>query len=235
MNIFQYSARAIIKNSFHFSVWLIEQFYDMRPYIEKKRLLKNYPEGSLGRDISDCLEANNLNLVPHFESHDLKHTLLGYEMNAVDEIRMQAFMIGNGNYTIASFTIFIFGMMLLPDLWLLFYKDFSKGELAQPISTWQIDEFAKKPTEQLRREIFNYNTSPKKYFTMRTLAKSCAIIVTIAGICGMLYCMPFLFSSSLADLIGAGFPFVGASILTSGGLIALSSLVKHSKTKHVLA
>lgn len=38
-------------------------------------------------------------------------------------------------------------------------------------------------------------------------------IITIgAGIFGMLFCYPHLWSSNLADLIGAGFPFVGGAV-----------------------
>ncbi|WP_343744769.1 hypothetical protein [Chitinophaga sp.] len=42
----------------------------------------------------------------------------------------------------------------------------------------------------------------------------------------MIYCLPFLFSSSMKDLVGAGFPFVGGAIIASAGLIALSNLAK---------
>jgi hypothetical protein len=40
----------------------------------------------------------------------------------------------------------------------------------------------------------------------------------------MLFCFPFLWSSNIADLVGAGFPFVAGAILTIGGLINLSIL-----------
>ncbi|NLR65346.1 hypothetical protein HGH92_13590 [Chitinophaga varians] len=42
----------------------------------------------------------------------------------------------------------------------------------------------------------------------------------------MIYCLPFLFSSSMEDLVGAGFPFVGGAIIASAGLIASSNLAK---------
>ena len=73
-----------------------------------------YADGTLGKDIANCLEKNNLRFVPNYESHDLKHVLLDFKMTPVDEIRMQAFMLGNGNYSIPGFAIFIFGALLLP-------------------------------------------------------------------------------------------------------------------------
>ena len=74
-------------------------------------------------------------------------------MTAEDEIRMQAFMIGNGNYSIPSFTIFFFGALLLPDLWLTFYSDFKKGRQTIPISKWTINDFAYKQISELRTEL----------------------------------------------------------------------------------
>jgi len=49
----------------------------------------------------------------------------------------------------------------------------------------------------------------------------------VAGIFGMLFCFPFLWSSNIADLVGAGFPFVAGAILTIGGLVNLSILSKN--------
>ena len=42
-----------------------------------------------------------------------------------------------------------------------------------------------------------------------------------AGAFGMLFCYPFLWSSNMADLVGAGFPFVGGALLFGFGLVSL--------------
>lgn len=124
MNIFQLIARSIIRKSFHLSVWTIEQFYNIAVYEEKARQLDDLPEGTLGKDIGACLKRNGLRLVPGYESHDLKHVLLGFKMTPVDEIRLQAFMLGNGNHTLPSFAIFIFGALFLPICGVPFTKTF---------------------------------------------------------------------------------------------------------------
>ena len=90
MNIFQHKSRTIIKNSFHLSVWTIEQFHDIVLYEQKAKKLQELPNGTLGKDIANCLDKNGLRLVPNYESHDLKHVLLDFKMTPVDEIRMQA-------------------------------------------------------------------------------------------------------------------------------------------------
>jgi hypothetical protein len=228
MNIFQIIARTIIKKSFHLSVWTIEQFHDIAIYEQKARELKQLPDGTLGKDIANCLEKNNLRLVPNYESHDLKHVLLDFEMTPVDEIRMQAFMLGNGNYSVPSFAIFIFGALLLPDLWTTFYKDYKNGLNSKPIKNWTIEEYAHCQTLTLRQIVVNYSKRQPMEFNMKSLVKFGAFTAIIFGTFGMLFCLPFLFSSNLADLVGAGFPFVGGAIIASGGLIALSNLTKKS-------
>ena len=230
MNIFQRLSRIIIKASFHFAVWTIEQFHDMSRYEEKVRKLQALPEGTLGKDIANCLKNNRLRLVPNYESHDLKHVLLDFKMTPVDEIRMQAFMIGNGNHSIPSFAIFIFGAILLPELWSVFYNDFKKGKEVRPISKWTIDDYAHLQTSTLREMIFDYVPTKQNGINTRSLTKIGAYMAIVLGTLGMLFCLPFLFSLSVADLIGAGFPFLGGSIIAGAGLVALSNLAKSNES-----
>ncbi len=42
------------------------------------------------------------------------------------------------------------------------------------------------------------------------------------GAAGMLFCLPYLFSPALEDLVGAGLPFLGGSILFAAGMVSLS-------------
>lgn len=229
MNILQIIARRIIKKSFNLSVWTIEQFHDIAVYEQKTRELKKLPDGTLGKDIANCLEEYKLRLVPNYESHDLKHVLLGFKMTPVDEIRMQAFMIGNGNYSIPSFAIFIFGALLLPDLWVKFYKDYTNGKKSKPIKKWTIEDYAHCQTSTLRELVLNYSPETKTGFEMKKLIKLGSYLAITLGTFGMIFCLPFLFSSNIADLVGAGFSFVGGTIIASAGLISLSNLTKQTK------
>lgn len=231
MNILQKMARKIIESSFNFSVYIIQRFYLMDTYANKIENLRQYPIGTLGNDIAKCLDENKLTLVPNFESHDLKHVLLDYKMTPVDEVRMQSFMLGNGNYTIPCFAILIFGTILLPEEWNTFYKDFKRGRQSKPISSWTIEDFANLETLNLRKRIFTVNHKTKPIFNMEKLTKYAAVISIVAGIFGMIFCLPFLFSQNLADLVGAGFPFIGGAILTTGGLLALSNLAIRNTRK----
>ena len=57
---------------------------------------------------------------------------------------------------------------------------------------------------------------------MKRVAIMGSFSAIIVGLFGMLYCLPYLFSPKLEDLVGAGFPFVGGAILFASGLISLS-------------
>lgn len=213
----------IIKTAFHLSVWLIERFHNMKAYEKQVDYLRKLPKGTLGREMADCLDKHQLNLVPGYESHDLKHSLLKYDMTPVDEIRLQSFMLGNGNISLPSIAIFTFGFLLLPHKWVQLAKDFQLGFQSKPIKSWTIKDFAHRDIEQLRKQVIMTN---KKTINlagfMQKIAYTGTLMAMLAGGCGMLYCLPFLYSPILEDLVGAGFPFVGGAILFIGGLISLS-------------
>ncbi len=221
----------IIRISFKLSVWLIERFHNMEVYDKQLEQLRQLEPGTLGREIANCLDNHNLRLVPHYESHDLKHSLLGFKMTPIDEIRMQAFMIGNGNISIPSIAIFVFGFLLLPGKLVQFSKDFHKGLNSKSIKNWSIAEFASQDLKQLRNQII---LTDKKEISMDLIMKyltyAISILSMIAGAFGMIFCLPYLFSSLMEDLVGAGFPFVGGALLFIGGLISLSIRTKELKT-----
>lgn len=193
MNILQKIARQIIKKSFNLSVWIIEQFHNKKYYAGQVEILRKFPIGTLGHDIANCLDNNKLGLIPKFESHDLKHVLLDFKMTPVDEIRMQAFMLGNGNHTIPCFAILTFGAILLPDEWSTLYKDFKNGQKFKPISSWTIEKYADFQTKTLREQIIETSNENQKTVTIRTITKYGTMSLIIAGEFGMIFFFLFLF------------------------------------------
>ena len=61
--------------------------------------------------------------------------------------------------------------------------------------------------------------------TLRRTVRIIASVALAAGLFGMLFCFPFLWSAQMEDLVGAGFPFVGAAVLFGSGLVALALTV----------
>ena len=64
---------------------------------------------------------------------------------------------------------------------------------------------------------------------IKTIINAMAIITMLAGVFGMLFCFPFLWSARMEDLVGAGFPFVGGSILFGSGLLTLAVFNRPTK------
>ncbi|UOQ71341.1 hypothetical protein [Hymenobacter cellulosilyticus] len=141
--------------AFFLSVWCLEQGRDMTRYHQQVQALGQLPPGTVGRELAQGLLARRLTLVPGFESHDLKHVVLDYAMEPLGEIRLQAFMLGNGNWTLPSVTIFLFGLLLLPGHWRLFRADFRTGRQCPALATLTIADCQDQPLTELRARIFS--------------------------------------------------------------------------------
>ena len=74
----------------------------------------------------------------------MKHLLLGYGITkAQEEIKMQAYLFGNGNYSF-SCILFLLSGILFPSLWNKFYKEYRKGKKAPSILELSIDDCMEK-------------------------------------------------------------------------------------------
>lgn len=93
----------------------------------------------LGIVFLNMLNENNLDVIPYYEDHDLKHLVLGYGMTSVEEIRMQAFLFGNGNRSF-SCILFLLSGIILPSAWNQFYLDFKKGKNAPDILNLTLED-----------------------------------------------------------------------------------------------
>jgi hypothetical protein len=154
MQLYNQISHHLIKAWFDVIVHCHAKLYNMQPYKQKVIALHNLPAGSLGKEIALCLQLHNLTLIPGYESHDMKHVLLGYDMTGIDEIRMQAFMLGNGNYSFACLSFIAIGLPLMPHYWLRLYADYQKGKRCIPISHWQIEDYATVPLIDLQLQLF---------------------------------------------------------------------------------
>ena len=59
--------------------------------------LRQFPPGTLGAELAAFLDIRHLNFLPQYETHDAIHLLLNYDTTVTDELRLQAFMLGNGS------------------------------------------------------------------------------------------------------------------------------------------
>ena len=133
-------------------VWYL---YGPRNIEKQLRDLQGLPLGTVGRGMADLLRQHNLQLIPRYETHDLKHVLLRYDMTPEDELKLKAFMLGNGDYSFRCFALLSFAL-LTPELWPTLTAHFRRGRRTQPIHGWHLADYAAYDVEQLRYQIGFY-------------------------------------------------------------------------------
>ncbi len=142
----------------------LQHFSNTNFYDERLAFMRTLPEHSVGREIAWMLDKNGLRLIPHYEEHDLKHLLLGYGMTTEDEIRMQAYLFGNGNRSV-SCLLFLSSGLLLPSLWSVLYEDYQKGKQAPSIYSLRLEDCLSDLTDDLRQK---YVLVPQSRVATRT-------------------------------------------------------------------
>ncbi len=111
--------------------------------------LKSLPSGTIGSELYRMLITNNLKVIPKFENHDLKHIILGYGMTSVEEIKMQAYLFGNGNRSVFCI-LFLASGLIFPEEWSSFYNEFKKGKKSVYIHDISFKESIIQRTESLK-------------------------------------------------------------------------------------
>ncbi len=123
--------------------------------------LKNFPDKTLGKDLINFLEIKQLDLLPYYARHDIKHILLGYETTDEGEACLQCFMLGNGHVSFPVIATVLYGFVTMPEYWKSFRKAYARGQQCDPISNWKWFEILEEPTESLIKKIDQTSTEPK--------------------------------------------------------------------------
>lgn len=121
------------------------------PYTREQ--LSQMQEGSLGRELIAMLDKNNLQLLPYYAKHDIKHILLGYDTTDKGEVCLQCFMLGNGHMSFPVFITVLFGAVAAPEYWGSFVQAYKKGKRSIPINSWKWFEILQEPITALRQKI----------------------------------------------------------------------------------
>ncbi len=125
------------------------------PY--NKEQLYLLPEGTLGKGLACFLEVNNLQLLPYYARHDIKHILLCYDTTDEGEGSLQCFMLGNGHLSFPVVATVVYCFITMPEYWHLFRKAFMRGRQAPEISHWKWFEMLEQDKTFLQARI-NINT-----------------------------------------------------------------------------
>lgn len=109
-------------------------------------------DGSLGKELYLWLKQYQIELIPRFENHDVKHVLTGYKSEGLDEIRLQIFMLGNGNYSLTCLLLCTMAI-IFPEHYRTFKTDFAKGSLAKPLKDIDIHIHQNERLEELKEKL----------------------------------------------------------------------------------
>lgn len=89
--------------------------------------LQQLPQDTVGYRLYDFLEHHQLELLPYYEKHDIKHIILGYPPTESGEVSLQCFMLANGRYTLPVILAVLFGFCTMPDYWSDFIRALKRG------------------------------------------------------------------------------------------------------------
>lgn len=118
--------------------------------------LKQFPEGSLGKDLISMLEKKKLQLLPYYAKHDIKHLLLQYDTTDEGEVCLQCFMLGNRHLSFPVVATVLYGFVTMPEYWRKFKQAYKRGYKSKPMQGWQWFALLHQPTQSLIHKINSY-------------------------------------------------------------------------------
>jgi len=112
--------------------------------------LNNFPLGTMGKELADFLDSKDLQLLPYYARHDMKHLLLEYDTTDEGEGCLQCFMLGNGHisFPVAATVLYCFATM--PEYWHHFAAAYKRGRRSGDISGLDWFAILNTPTDELK-------------------------------------------------------------------------------------
>lgn len=115
--------------------------------------LRDFPEGTIGKDLVSFLEARRLPLLPYYAKHDIKHILLQYDTTDEGEVCLQSFMLGNGHISFPVMATVLYGFITMPEYWPSFKRAYARGKRSVPIADWKWFDILTLKTADLKNKI----------------------------------------------------------------------------------
>jgi ubiquinone biosynthesis protein Coq4 len=127
------------------------------PYTQAQ--LQHFEPGTIGRDLVNFIEEKQLQLLPYYARHDMKHILLGYDTTAEGEVCLQMFMLGNRHASFPVLATVVFGLVTMPEHWTKFRSAYQRGRASLPIKDWQWFKLLTENTNVLKQQINGRNNT----------------------------------------------------------------------------
>lgn len=118
--------------------------------------LSALPEDTVGRRLYLFMVENNLNLLPYYEKHDIKHVILDYPPTDRGEVCLQVFMLANGRMTIPVLMAVIYGMLTMPEYYAAFKQAWQRGRATASLKHLDWFGLIPLPVAHVKKHLFEY-------------------------------------------------------------------------------
>jgi len=132
-------------------IWALEKIHGATTLNSKLEQLRTLEKGTVGREVAEMLDRKGYRLIPKFENHDLKHIVLDYEMTMQDEIKMQAYLVSNGNTTFPCLIFLLLGLFY-PRIWGDLAAEYRQGKKTNSIHFLTLDNCMDRPLIEIKNE-----------------------------------------------------------------------------------
>lgn len=133
------------------TILVLRYIYGSALVDSKLQHLRTLQTGTIGKEIAIMLDSKKYGLIPRFENHDLKHLVLDYKMTMKDEIKMQAYLVGNGNFTFPCL-IFLSLAIFYPSIWKDLSPEYYQGKKSNSIHYLSLEDCMNKSLFELQEK-----------------------------------------------------------------------------------
>ncbi|MEP7142338.1 MAG: Coq4 family protein [Ferruginibacter sp.] len=137
----------------HMALPLLQIIRTPQKFQYTKEALHQLPEGTLGKELVNMLDRKNLELLPYYAKHDIKHILLQYDTTDEGEVCLQCFMMGNKHLSFPVVATVLYGIVTMPEHWRKFNEAYQRGAKCNPIEDWQWFTLLDQPVQLLIKKI----------------------------------------------------------------------------------
>lgn len=123
--------------------------------------LSALPYETVGNELWQALNDNNLHLLPYYEKHDIKHVVLQYPFTEEGEVCLQFFMLANGRISFPVLATVLYGICTMPEYYSSFKKAYSRGKHAADLKDMNWFSIMELPLSSVQEQL-NSNSSVKK-------------------------------------------------------------------------
>jgi len=115
--------------------------------------LSALPYETVGNELWQTLNENNLHLLPYYEKHDIKHVVLQYQFTDEGEVCLQFFMLANGRISFPVLTTVLYSLITMPEYYSSFKTAYRRGQLAADLQNMDWFSIMELPLNVVQEQI----------------------------------------------------------------------------------